>query len=505
MDLNKSSSSTDTDVLLKIPHNFFETNLKENANKSHFSNDGSFIQEIDKFLVANKQNDVLNSTGNEFISYTRFADTLHKSQNNENNPEEQDLNIQLISIFQKKIIHCQQKISVLTKSNIEKDEVIRRLKSNEGLDIENTNLKQKIKMLEQEMQETVSLINKFQTKNEMLELKIENLTSTCKEMSDISKKQIHELEIRLSNCLKSEKELHKEIDKLQSKCREEKENFIKEKNERSHLERDVNNLKLLFKQAKEDKLKLIEKHEQDKQNIDIKQKKIFNNMMNEFSEKERKLVKELDVQRSAIKNYYQAQLESALEEKIKEFQEQLEKFQYEIRIDAEEREKATNERVMNQIEMIIQKNEEEIDLIKLKCSEEVDLYRIQLINATKTIESLETKLEEYQTRRQNIADNLHSIMESQWKKILDVLTCPSRPSSRRNESNDVSESDNNKQQYYYEPMMNNLSHSEEILKTELLRNYIDKLLKQNPKTEGDESSEMKKKNQLNKSQTKPWK
>jgi len=97
------------------------------------------------------------------------------------------------------------------------------------------------------------------------------------------------------------------------------------------------------------------------------------------------------------------------------------------------------------------------------------------LNAAKTIESLECKLEEYQTRRQNIADNLHSIMESQWKKILDVLTCPSRPPSRKDESNDVSESDNNKQQYYYEPMMNNLSRSEENLKTELLRNYIDKV------------------------------
>ena len=108
----------------------------------------------------------------------------------------------------------------------------------------------------------------------------------------------------------------------------------------------------------------------------------------------------------------------------------------------------------------------------------MDLYRIQLINATKTIETLESKLEEYQTRRQNIADNLHSIMESQWKKILDVLTCPSRPTSqmrRDHESNDVSETDNNKQQYYYEPMMNNLSRSEENLKTELLRNYIDKV------------------------------
>ena len=102
-------------------------------------------------------------------------------------------------------------------------------------------------------------------------------------------------------------------------------------------------------------------------------------------------------------------------------------------------------------------------MIKQKCSEEIDLYRIQLVNATKTIESLEAKLEEYQTKRQNIADSLHNIMESQWKKILDVLTCPSRPPSQIDpETYDISESDNNKQ-YHYEPMTNNLSKSEENL------------------------------------------
>lgn len=444
-----------------------------------------------------------NSTINEFTSYTRFADSLLTTNNADTNNkfDDQDLNIQMISIFQKKISQCQHKISCLTKSNIEKDEIIRRLKANEGLDVENERLKQKIKTFEQEMQNTAGLINRYQTKNEMLELKIENLTSNCKEMSDLSKKQIQDLETRLSNSTKIEKELYAEIEELKIKCREEKENFIKEKNERSRLDREITNLKSQLRQAKDDKVKLMEKHEQEMQASDIKQKKIFNNMMNEFNEKERKLVKELDIQRAAIKSYYQAQLESALEEKVKEFQEQLEKFQYEIRIDAEEREKASNERVMHQMDMIIRKNEEEIDLIKQKCSEEVDLYRIQLINASKTIESLESKLQEYQSRRQNIADNLHSIMETQWKKILDVLTCPSRPPSQRGiESNDISECDNNKQ-YHYEPMMNNLSRSEENLKSELLRNYIDKLLKQPPKTDGEESSTTRKRNQKNK----PWK
>lgn len=107
--------------------------------------------------------------------------------------------------------------------------------------------------------------------------------------------------------------------------------------------------------------------------------------------------------------------------------------------------------------------------------EEVELYKVQLLNASRTIESLESKLHEYQIRRHSIADNLHSIMEVQWKKTLEILTNPSK--LKHNEeflSNDVSETDNNQQfQQQHEHVMNNLSRSEENLKSEMLRNYID--------------------------------
>lgn len=102
--------------------------------------------------------------------------------------------------------------------------------------------------------------------------------------------------------------------------------------------------------------------------------------------------------------------------------------------------------------------------------EEVELLKVQLLNATRTIEALESKLGEYQIRRHDIAENLHSIMETQWKKTLEILTNPSlKQRVEELESNEVSESDNNRQ---YQPM-NNLSRSEENLKSELLRNYID--------------------------------
>lgn len=467
MDLNQSESSVDTDVLVKLPSDFFDPNFHD---KSHFSNDQSFMKEIDKFLTVNQQKDALNSSETEMPSYDNFVDTLHNSQN------DQDLNIQLVTIFQKKIQNYQQKIAFLTKSLMDKDGLILRLKNNEGLDVENNNLKKKVFQLEQEIAETISLIKRYETKNEMLELKIENLTTTSKEMSDLAKKQIKELEIRLSNSSKAEKELREEVDELKAKIKEEKESTFKEKQAKTQLDRELSSLKSQLKQSKEEKVKIYEKFDEDRQTLEMKQKKIFNSMMDDFNEKERMLIKELDAQRAALKNYYQAQLETSLEEKVKEYQEQLNKYQQDIQFEAEEREKSFNERSMCQLELIVRKNEEEIDLTRRKYREEVELYRIQLVNANRTIEGLEMKLNEYQMRRTNIAENLHSIMETQWKKVLDVLSCPSRPASQMREvfEEEISESDNNKQ--LNQENLNNLSRSEENLKSELLKNYVEKVI-----------------------------
>lgn len=120
----------------------------------------------------------------------------------------------------------------------------------------------------------------------------------------------------------------------------------------------------------------------------------------------------------------------------------------------------------------LSRNEEEIDLITQKSAEEVELYKVQLVNATRTIESLESKLNEYQIRRHDIAENLHSIMETQWKKTLEILTNPSKLRNYELLSNEVSESDNNKQLQQAQSV-NNLSRSEENLKADLLRNYIE--------------------------------
>lgn len=71
-------------------------------------------------------------------------------------------------------------------------------------------------------------------------------------------------------------------------------------------------------------------------------------------------------------------------------------------------------------------------------------------------------------------------METQWKKTLEVLTNPSQRRFNQEYAESVvpSESDNNHQQNLRAQgggKLNNLSKSEENLKAELLRNYIEKV------------------------------
>lgn len=347
-----SSNSADTDILVKIPNNFFEP-----FEKSHFSNESEFIYELDNFLHIERHKELHNSTGNDALNYRSFKDTLQKDD--DLNLQEEVLKRQhyeqLSTLLQKKNLQYEQKASFLSKVISQKDQVIQKLRKNEGLDEENSRLKLKIRNLEDEVNKTIQLMSKFQSKNEMLELKIENLTATSSEIREISKKQINDLEIRFSNSQLNVKELQDEIERLKVECKSEKENFIKEKHTRSLLDREVNSLKSQLKQAKDEKTRLLEKHEKEKQNATSKQKKVFSNMMEEFSEKERKLIKELDMQRMSLKNYYQAQLESALEAKVTEFQEKLEKFQEEIKEEADSRERHYTERAINQMELIVKK------------------------------------------------------------------------------------------------------------------------------------------------------
>lgn len=117
-------------------------------------------------------------------------------------------------------------------------------------------------------------------------------------------------------------------------------------------------------------------------------------------------------------------MENVVAQKLREFQEQLDKTEETLRTEARERERLIAERAVKQLELINEKNELELNLLQEKHNEEVELYRIQLANASKKIDTMEMKLNIYKSKRADIAEKLHNVMETQWQKALEILTSP---------------------------------------------------------------------------------
>lgn len=94
------------------------------------------------------------------------------------------------------------------------------------------------------------------------------------------------------------------------------------------------------------------------------------------------------------------------------------------------------------------RNEQEFSLLEEKHREEMELFKIRLVNATKTIVELEEELSVYRAKRyfrfskgnlviqimqlcknetniffrSDIAERLHNVIETQWKKTLEIIT-----------------------------------------------------------------------------------
>lgn len=70
-----------------------------------------------------------------------------------------------------------------------------------------------------------------------------------------------------------------------------------------------------------------------------------------------------------------------------------------------------------------------MQLIEEKHEEEVRLYHVKISQANNEIENLQVKLKEQQSRKGQIAQQLHKVMEAQWLEALKIINSrtPSSP------------------------------------------------------------------------------
>ncbi|XP_036337203.1 paramyosin [Rhagoletis pomonella] len=370
-----------------------------------------------------------------------------------------------VHALQTRLLEYQQRLSVAIEVDRAKDAAIcnaqseckvldteaRQLRENVSkLEEEKTESNIKIDTLQKELAQAVNLATKFQDKSGKLENELSTSSRKSNECANMYKQQIEELEVKLHGCKRSEEVALNELTKYKDKLV--KVDYLNEKLKTrcDELEKDCATLR----NQKEMLQDFQQKQKSRADTLEI-QKKALQEKIASLTESETSLKKKIDLQQKTLKSHYQQQLESGVEQKMKEFQQQLDKTEEILKLEARERERLIAERAVKQIELINEKNEMELNLLQEKHKEEVELYRIQLANASKKIGDLETKLNAYRAKRAVIAEKLHDVMEDQWQKALEILTSPGDRSQQISNNTDCEsigniENDTNKDEMNYE-------------------------------------------------------
>ncbi|XP_035896336.1 227 kDa spindle- and centromere-associated protein-like [Anopheles stephensi] len=304
------------------------------------------------------------------------------------------------------------------------------IETHEKLMAENVEIKNKNLFLEKELAETLNLVRKLEDKKDNLEAKIEHLATANRDVNDVHRQQMEDLQIRLANSRDNERQLREQLGKqrkaneqLGAELQAEKQKLADSVRIRADfcaLKTKTDTLGKRFAEVTRENESLQEQAKHMKEQIAVHQ------------EESKKLLKELEIQRLSLKKYYQSQLEDVVSDKLKEFQKQLTTVEEELKEEAKKRERTLTERAKRQIELIDQKREQEMQLLTERYNEQESLYRLQLTNSAKRIHELEDKLRTIHSRRADIAEQLHSIMENQWKQALDVLMSPGQQTATNN-------------------------------------------------------------------------
>ncbi|XP_068142092.1 centrobin [Drosophila tropicalis] len=358
--------------------------------------------------------------------------------------------------LQSQLLEYQQRISVAIEVDRSKDAAlsnaeqatknlnyeVQQLRDNlHRVEAERNDSQSKMDALQHELAQAVSLATKFQEKNEKLEAELEQNKRENKNWLE----KLEDLELQLQSSKRAEELSHAELNKL-------RDNFAKVDYQQEKHKARIEELEKDNSTLRHQKEMLQEYHQKQKSRADAleAQRKSLQETLANLTEIETNLKKKLEVQQKSLKLYYQQQMENVVSKKLQEFQDQLDKSEEHLKQEARERERLIAERAVKQLEMINEKNNQELNLIQEKHSEEVELYRLQSANAAKKIDELELKLSCYKTKRADIAEKLHGVMEAQWQQALAILTSPSQASLMAASDTDSESPDLNNARVYPE-------------------------------------------------------
>lgn len=151
-----------------------------------------------------------------------------------------------------------------------------------------------------------------------------------------------------------------------------------------------------------------------------------------------------------LRNFYQNQVETVVREKLREFQSQLDRAEGLLQEEVRNKELSIARTAAMHIQNISEKYIDffpavktlhttinfrhalEVQLLEEKHKEEVRLYQVQLSQNEQQIQNLQTKFQQQQERKSQLAQQLHKVMEAQWLEALKIINNTKSPVPQNN-------------------------------------------------------------------------
>lgn len=299
-------------------------------------------------------------------------------------------------------------------------------------------VKQKLKRLESELSKALDLAQGYKEKLDSVEKEkqelIEEHNSEIKGMMDRIQEEGQKLDkANQLNCqlIQQKEDALEKMKEAEQEAQKERKLLIDAQREVEDTHKKLYSFEAELSALKEERETLQLKLKEEKGRIGIldQQKRSLQATLDENKKKEKSIreeMKQLTAQSERIKvelrEYYQEQLEVVVRDKLREFQEQLDAAETSLHKELEQREHALTEMASKQVKQISEKHQLEMQLLEEKHAEEFQLYKLQLAQAVQQISQLEAKLQGYNSRKSEMVEKLHSVMETQWQEALRIVS-----------------------------------------------------------------------------------
>ncbi|XP_044761788.1 synaptonemal complex protein 1-like isoform X2 [Coccinella septempunctata] len=372
---------------------------------------------------------------------------------------------ELIQQLQNKILEQQEKLAVAIQVDEAKDNAILKFhdawekasvkfkmvvrerdqleKDVERLAIQNKKVaeesEERIEFHRNETKQALNIVHECKTKLEQLDKKFEELRVENEALKCANR----ELEERLSSEGEKNNQLSNILANKELELNESKNILLHAKKEVSQCQAAVEMCQKDFSTIKTEYDLIQEEIKAERQNVSQlhEQNKVLHEELEGRKKKEESLMEnlaelqaKLDSNKKELRNFYQGQVELLVQNKLKEFQAQLDEAEQKMKEQLEKKELEIAKSAALHIQQINDKYTLEINLIEQKHQEEMQLKQVKIAQLDQRLYEMQTNYERQQDKKSDLLKQLQKVMEAQWTEALRILNNGRSPAPQEDSS-----------------------------------------------------------------------